>query len=207
MWLCRDTKVVSYPVTNSTVTPKYYHKHFFFLYQITCTNLSPICQNLPIIRADWFLLGSGTRPDQEKLPQEKPWQTRAARQSVHQSLCYIRRALHQVHDKHLDNVPPGSVFAGLWGVASRCRLERERRQLDVAVMQFIFPAVFPLLLPRGLRPAHRPQRGLHKVGTFPGIAPWCQPADPPQPGWHPSSLCLSGPHSITGTHWESRKHI
>lgn len=64
--------------------------------------------------------------------------------------------------------------SGFRGAASGRRLECECGQLDVAVLQFILSAVFPLLLPRGLRPAHRPQRGLHQVGTFPVIAHWCQ---------------------------------
>ncbi|XP_032416101.1 cryptochrome-1-like isoform X3 [Xiphophorus hellerii] len=49
------------------------------------------------------------------------------------------------------------------GAASGRRLECECGQLDVAVLQFILSAVFPLLLPCGLRPAHRPQRGLHQA--------------------------------------------
>ena len=55
------------------------------------------------------------------------------------------------------------VSPGVWGAAAGCRLECERRQLDVALLQLLLPAVLPLLLPRGLRPTHRPQRRLHTV--------------------------------------------
>lgn len=54
-------------------------------------------------------------------------------------------------------------LSGVWGVVVGCGLERERRQLDVAVLQCVFPAVLPLLLSRGLRPQDGSQRRLHQV--------------------------------------------
>ena len=56
---------------------------------------------------------------------------------------------------------------GVRGAAAGRGLERERGQLDVALLQLLLPAVLPLLLPRGLRPADRPQRRLHPVGAAP----------------------------------------
>lgn len=59
----------------------------------------------------------------------------------------------------------------------------------MAVLQFILSTVFPLLLPRGLRAAHRPQRGLYQVGTFPDTGPLVQPLILAA-GWGSSYLCL-----------------
>ena len=55
------------------------------------------------------------------------------------------------------------MCSGVRGAAAGCGLERERRQLDVAQLQLLLPAVLPLLLSGGLRPTHRPQRRLHTV--------------------------------------------
>lgn len=56
---------------------------------------------------------------------------------------------------------------GFWRVAFGCRLECKCWQLDVAFLQFIFPAVFSLLLPRGIWTTHRPKWRLYTVSeTF-----------------------------------------
>lgn len=59
----------------------------------------------------------------------------------------------------------------------------------MAVLQFILSTVFPLLLPRGLRTAHRPQRGLYQVGTFPDTGPLVQLLILAT-GWGPSYPCV-----------------
>lgn len=57
-------------------------------------------------------------------------------------------------------------YAGVWRVVAGCRLECKCWQLDVALLQFLFPAVFSLLLPCELRTTHRPQWWLHTVSHY-----------------------------------------
>lgn len=59
---------------------------------------------------------------------------------------------------------PIMVFpAGVRGASAGCGLERQRWQLDVAVLQRLLPAVLSLLLSRGLWEEDRPVRRLHQV--------------------------------------------
>lgn len=59
--------------------------------------------------------------------------------------------------------PPSPGGSGLRGAAHRCRLVRERWQLDVGILQCILQAVFPLLVSSGVWAAFGSQRRLCTV--------------------------------------------
>lgn len=54
-------------------------------------------------------------------------------------------------------------FRGVRRASFRRRLVRQCRHVDVAVMQFVFPAVFPLLLPRTVRQESGSEWRLYQV--------------------------------------------